>query len=195
MKCKIDGCDREVMYKADQVCQMHYFRFMRNGTYETVKKRCYRRVNPAGYHLIYEPEHTLAQSGGYVYEHRFSLFNERSHSIDKCEICGVDWAWSDIYSSHVDHIDEDKSNNKPGNLRPLCNSCNTSRSKRDYSKNDGFTIITFDGQSMTAHEWSRDKRVSVSGSTIKRRLANGQSVDSALFDKSRTYKAKCKEIE
>lgn len=38
MKCKIDGCNREAMYKADCVCQMHYFRFMRNGTYDLLSE-------------------------------------------------------------------------------------------------------------------------------------------------------------
>ena len=34
MKCKIDGCTQNARYKKDQVCQKHYFRFMRYGTYE-----------------------------------------------------------------------------------------------------------------------------------------------------------------
>lgn len=195
MKCKIIGCQKDAAYKSDQVCQMHYFRFMRNGTYDTVRKRAYRYVNPAGYHAIYEPDHPLAQQGGYVYEHRFYLFNEKGYSIKECEMCGVTWSWGDICSSHVDHIDEDKSNNKPSNLRPLCNSCNTKRTKINYSKLKGCSSITFEGKTMTATEWSRDERVSVSGSTIKRRLASGMDIKKSLFMKSKTYKAKCKELE
>jgi len=33
VKCHIDGCDRDAQYKERQLCQMHYFRHMRNGHY------------------------------------------------------------------------------------------------------------------------------------------------------------------
>ena len=71
MKCKIDGCTQNARYKKDQVCQKHYFRFMRYGTYELTSVRKYRIENPAGYQKIYEPSHFLAGKDGYVYEHRF----------------------------------------------------------------------------------------------------------------------------
>lgn len=195
MKCKIEGCEKSAVYKSDQVCQMHYFRFMRNGTYDTVRKRAYRYINPAGYHSIYEPEHCLAQKNGYVYEHRFNLFNEKGRSISKCELCNSPWSWDDIYNSHVDHIDEDKSNNKPINLRPLCNSCNTKRTKVDYSKLNGFTSISLNGKTMTATEWSRQPGVEVTRSTIVSRISKGWSVEDAIFTKSKTLKAKCKELQ
>lgn len=195
MKCKVDGCNREATYKEQQVCQMHYFRYMRNGTYGLVRKRNYRYINPAGYHAIYEPDHPLAQAGGYVYEHRFVLFNDKGYSINKCEMCGAEWSWDDIYNSHVDHIDEDRSNNKLSNLRPLCNSCNTRRTKINYSDYDGKSSITFNGETKTATEWSRESFVNVSHATIRRRLSQGWSVEDALKTPSRTYKAKCKELE
>jgi len=75
MKCKIKGCVKESVYKKDQVCQKHYFRHMRTGTYELVPSRKYRIENPAGYQKIFEPSHELADSIGYVYEHRFVYFN------------------------------------------------------------------------------------------------------------------------
>lgn len=34
MKCCVDGCDRDARYKEKQLCQMHYFRVMRNSTTE-----------------------------------------------------------------------------------------------------------------------------------------------------------------
>ena len=85
MKCKVDGCERNADYQSQQVCQKHYFRFMRNGHYDlkTVdernpynRSRKYRTQNPAGYQKIYEPNHPLAQKGGDVYEHRFVEFDQ-----------------------------------------------------------------------------------------------------------------------
>jgi len=126
--CKVTGCDRISMYKAKDVCQKHYFRFMRNGTYDIVNTKSYRLENPKGYQMIYEPSHQLAQKAkGYVYEHRFVLFNDSGESISKCEICKSHWCWYDVYNSHVDHIDKNVKNNNVNNLRPLCNSCNVSR--------------------------------------------------------------------
>jgi hypothetical protein len=103
---------------------------MRNGTYDIVNVKSYRLENPKGYQMIYEPNHYLAQKAkGYVYEHRFVLFNKVGTSISECEICKKDWCWDDVYNSHVDHIDEDVKNNNINNLRPLCNSCNVSRAR------------------------------------------------------------------
>ncbi|SOQ10381.1 hypothetical protein CFBP1573P_03056 [Pseudomonas syringae pv. persicae] len=34
MQCRVEDCGRSAMYQAAQLCQMHYFRVMRNGTTE-----------------------------------------------------------------------------------------------------------------------------------------------------------------
>jgi len=115
---------------------MHYFRWMRNGKYELkeahekkkrIYKKSYRLSNPKGYQLLFEPDHALTQTKGYVYEHRMVLFKAYGYTIKFCEKCGCDWSWDTIYKSHVDHIDKDVRNNDLPNLRPLCNSCNVTR--------------------------------------------------------------------
>lgn len=78
MKCKIDGCENNATYKSQGVCQKHYFRMMRYGTYETIrvgnaKKRI---VTPNGYVKIYVPNHELADNRGYAFEHRYKLFEK-----------------------------------------------------------------------------------------------------------------------
>ena len=125
MQCKIDGCGRDATYLKAQVCQKHYFRFMRYGTYELTKAglRKYRLTNPAGYQKLYEPTHILANKDGYVYEHRFVYFNS-GKQINKCEMCGCDINWGDC---HIDHIDNDVTNNNINNLRAVCRGCNVFR--------------------------------------------------------------------
>lgn len=145
-------------------------------------------MNPAGYHLIFEPSHPLAQRGGYVYEHRFVLFNAVGRSINACEKCGKEWSWDDIYCSHVDHINDDKSDNRVENLRPLCNACNTRRAAPEQHTIVGRHAITCDGKTMTAAEWAREPGVLVCGRTIIVRIASGMNAYDALFSKKKTHK-------
>jgi len=116
---------------------------MRNGKYELKSKhekkkrtykKSYRVSNQKGYVSVYEPGHPLSQaSKGYVYEHRFVLFNKHGYSLTECELCGAEWNWHRIYHSHVDHIDGVVTHNEDTNLRPLCNSCNVKSENRHYN--------------------------------------------------------------
>lgn len=189
-KCCVDGCDRDELYKTDHLCQMHYFRRMRNGTFDLVRARKYRTVNPAGYHKLFEPSHVLCDSSGYVYEHRKVLFDIQGFDLRECELCGAEWSWNAIYHSHVDHINNDKSDNRPENLRPLCNSCNTSRSKPEMHTVSGKIAVTHNGVTMTPEEWSRADGVNVTGKTIANRIRAGMSHSEAIFSEKKTHKQK-----
>tara|TARA_R110002111_G_scaffold157300_1_gene223892 strand:+ start:2500 stop:3084 length:585 start_codon:yes stop_codon:yes gene_type:complete len=187
--CKVDGCERKSMYIKDDVCQKHYFRFMRNGTYETVIKRKYRISNPKGYQLLYEPNHALSQEGGYIYEHRFVMYSVYGNNLPDCAMCGKVCSW-DLYTTHIDHIDEDVTNNNPKNLRSLCNSCNTGRGKKEHHLRSSATSVTYKGDTKTPTEWSRYCFCTVSGATIKRRIMDGYSVEDAILLPSKTIKRK-----
>ena len=179
MICKILDCGRPAQYRKDQVCQKHYFRFMRTGSYDKRKSK-YRIVNPAGYYSVFEPSHEVSDARGYVYEHRFVLFNEFGNSITECALCGREWRWDGGKSCHVDHIDDDITNNKIGNLRPLCNSCNTKRGRKQEHEYSHNMAVEYKGKTMTPEAWSRERFVPVSGYVIRRRLKSGWDIEKAL---------------
>ena len=181
MCCKIDGCKRKVMYKNLKLCQMHYFRFMRNGTFELTRTKKYRLTNPAGYQKLNEPLHPLANSDGYVYEHRFIYFNEISKKVDYCKLCNVPITWENC---HIDHMDNDVTNNNKDNLRALCRPCNTFRGYTKYSVG---TLIEIDGIELTAAAWSRQDGVKVRCNTIRHRLRKGYSSFDAVYGDKKTH--------
>ncbi|EGO4532866.1 HNH endonuclease [Escherichia coli] len=191
MKCKIEGCDRECRYMEQQVCQKHYFRMMRYGTYELTKhgKGKGFSTNAKGYVMIKEPLHPLAMKNGCVYEHRKVMYAKYGEQLPPCELCEKTVTWE---NAHIDHKDDRVNNNEPDNLRVLCNACNVMRSrihipshtrKRNHA-------ITFNGETKTPAEWSRDPRVSIAGNTILFRLRKGMSVEQALFGEKLTHRGK-----
>lgn len=190
MSCKIAGCQKKISYKAMGVCQMHYFRWMRNGTFERLSKdkngkvieRKIRIENPKGYQLIYNPDHILAQKNGYVYEHRLVAFDKYGDTLPDCEKCGRTLSWA-AYYTHIDHIDNNVRNNSPENLRPLCNGCNVKRGLKPRAK-----TFTFLGRDMTLYAISKHERCEVSYKGLKERVGNGWSAEYAALTKSRKSK-------
>lgn len=188
MICKIEGCGRDAMYKTQQVCQKHYFRKMRYGTYELVGPRNadgspairkYRTSNPAGYQKLYEPSHKLANSDGYCYEHRLVIYLVYGENLPDCEICGKPTDWR---TCHIDHKDNDVTNNLLENLRPVCRGCNTGRSERSTTAR-----YEIDGRFLTVTEWSKQPFVTVTRAQIKRRLDSGMNIKDALYYPNLTH--------
>jgi len=179
-KCSIEGCEKEIAYVAQKVCQMHYFRFMRTGTYDLRKKNSKKRyVEPrSGYIRLLLPDHPLSSRGGIVAEHRAVLYAIHGENLPPCEICGAALEWN---SCHVDHVDENTQNNDPKNLRALCRGCNTQRKYPDQKDLSGKIVLSFGGVEMTANEWARDPRVRITSQTIRRRKLLGMSDEDALF--------------
>lgn len=184
MKCAVEGCERDALYKGEQLCQKHYFRKWRNGTTNLVRTRKYRLQNPKGYQRIYEPNHPLSDKRGYVYEHRAVLYSKIGDVPFTCDLCGVTLTWS---TCHVDHIDNDVTNNKEENLRPTCSTCNTRRGMGEPVTWSRTHVIEFEGERKTPTEWARDSRVSVCGNQIVLRKMAGMSDADALFSAKKTH--------
>lgn len=182
MKCKVELCERDAVYVSQMVCQKHYFRMMRYGTYDLTRigKAKKKIKTPNGYIKVYKPGHVLSAKNGYAFEHRFNLYESTNGAELSCQKCGAYWNWRP-YVDHVDHIDRNRENNEKDNLRPLCNSCNVKRADKDYSSWSNRYGVTAFGETKTVTEWARDKRCSVSRCTIRRRIESGLDPESAII--------------
>lgn len=187
IKCCIDGCGRDAMYKRDKLCQKHYFRIMRNGhprlllTTEREKgvRSCKDHfITPNGYKRVYQPGHPLA-NGKYVFEHRKVIYEKYGNKLPNCELCGKEINWS---NAHIDHIDENRLNNDERNLRALCRPCNTTRTPRST-----ITRYEYNGILMSVTELAKVEGVQVCRDSLKRRLKKGIPLMDALFMKNKTH--------
>lgn len=194
IKCRIEGCDREAMYKEKALCQKHYFRIMRNGherllvskpNEKGLRNAAARLITPNGYVKIHSFNHPLARNH-YVFEHRFIMYKKYGDKLPPCECCGKEIDWN---NSHIDHIDKNKLNNVEENLRPLCRGCNTKRTERS-------TIPRFEyqGKMMTLTQLAKLDGVTVGRHQVKIRLDSGMSLEDALFMPKITHKQTKKDI-
>ncbi len=188
MKCKVEDCDRDCRYVEQQVCQKHYFRMMRYGTYELTRHGKHKPFtrNAKGYVMSRDPEHPLAMKNGFVYEHRKVIYAKYGDRLPPCELCGKEVNWNTV---HIDHKDEVVNNNEDRNLRVLCNACNVMRSRVHIPSHTRKSChaITYNGETKTPAEWSRDPRVKIAGNTILGRLKRGMTVEEALFSERITH--------
>jgi hypothetical protein len=104
-------------------------------------------------------------------------------------MCGKESKW-DSRGTHIDHIDCNKANNDPSNLRVLCNGCNVSRNRKlekEYAKR---IVLTVGNLTMTAEEWGRHEGVAVEGFCIRQRKRRGMSDFDAIYSPKRTHNKK-----
>jgi len=108
--------------------------------YEEIKKA-------AQYKILYKPDHPLAVDGT-VSEHRLVLYGAIGPGEHKCNWCGRVVQWQvgrrrNKFTLVVDHVNEDRGDNRRSNLVPSCNYCNTSRlntPKVKISKDELFIV-------------------------------------------------------
>ena len=96
-------------------------------------------IHTNGYIVLTNQEHPLAR-GGRLYDHRRVLYDKIGPGPHRCywqPLSGCKTSlleWDDI---HVDHIDNDVTNNAPENLVASCNVCNRSRSRSLWWREGG----------------------------------------------------------
>lgn len=122
----IRGCGRKTGTRKE-LCEACYAYERRVGNVGPApKKRCGRFVTKDGYVRIRLEGHILCTGDGMAYEHRVVL-HERlgDEPSTSCHWCGaVLVGWRAIV---VDHLNEQKADNRPENVVPTCNRCNRAR--------------------------------------------------------------------
>lgn len=122
--CSTPGCGKTVKRKASGQCEACYIQVRRTGgTKRRGIKGCLVRLN--GYMYRLNREHPLAHSNGYVPEHRAVMYASNPQEL-KCFWCGRTLGeWRNVC---VDHLNENKIDNRIENLVMACNRCNRQRS-------------------------------------------------------------------
>jgi len=105
------------------LCEKHYTR-KRRGAPIDGREPAGRYSSSAGYVVLFQKSHPLAQQEGRVAEHRVVAYGANNGVCPPCFWCSVSLRWEDAV---VDHLDEVKSNNDPKNLVVACNPCNRAR--------------------------------------------------------------------
>lgn len=174
MNCRVDGCGREAAYKKARLCQKHYFRVRRTGTTQKAERPQNWGIDSSGY---------LTSCG--ERQHRKIYRDHYGDNLPDCWSCGRSLSWDMGKEMHIDHINEEKTDNRIENLRASCWLCNVQRSPHGNE-----IVLTARGRSMSVTEWSRQPDVDVCYATILRRLKSGMSNEEALFAKKKTHRGK-----
>ena len=116
-----------------------------------------------------------------MYEHRFVYYEQVSKDISACELCGTSIGWGNV---HIDHIDENRKNNIPTNLRPLCSQCNTSRNRDTTREGQQFT---YQGKTQNAGAWAKEDFIKVNRGTIINRRKKGMTDEECLTARKITH--------
>ncbi len=123
-KCRNPQCSNPATRIGSGYCETCYGRLRRTGNLNQ-RVPNYRYVTGAGYIKLYKPQHPLADSFGNVFEHRYVVYENHSGDTLSCFWCGQYLlSWDTII---IDHLNEDKQDNRAANLVISCNNCNRAR--------------------------------------------------------------------
>lgn len=176
--CCVEGCDKPVRTLNTPYCDKHYMRVYRHGSTERQNKAAERKMHSGGYVLVPANGHPLA-TGRHtsIYEHRKVYYDNHGEGPFNCHHCGVEVTWDTL---HIDHLDDNKTNNVIGNLVPSCPVCNQQRGhhKQAQKMRAAGVLLTAFGRTMCVSEWARE--LGVSHNSINARLKSGWSVERAV---------------
>lgn len=153
--CEATDCGMSTRSRNSKYCEKHYMRIRRHGSTEKLSTRKEGKLeHSGGYLLVYAPEHPLAGCRSRVYEHRKVYYDIHGAGPFDCHWCGKSVNWDTL---HIDHLDDCKTNNKPGNLVPSCPVCNQKRGIGKMTKKmreKSPRRYTAHGKTMCLNEWA-----------------------------------------
>lgn len=120
--CRVHKCASPATRVGAGLCEKHYGRIRRIGTTDLVPR--VEIMLSAGYRIVKAPDHPLVQGNGWLGEHRAVAYEKYGPGPHACHWCGTDHDWPDLV---VDHLNEQKADNRPENLVVACNPCNRMR--------------------------------------------------------------------
>lgn len=178
-KCAVDGCEKPLRAGRSALCNMHYTRHWRTGSTDLNRKDVpEKRIHSNGYILVHAPEHPLSNRSR-VYEHRLVYYNAYGVGPFACVHCGKVVAWDSL---HIDHLNEDKTDNGISNLAASCPRCNMSRSgEKLRSIRIRRFGLEFGGEVKLSSEWAQ--QLGISTASLRTRLAKGWSIERALTER------------
>lgn len=121
--CDVPLCGKPSRGRSHGLCEMHYGRRRRNVSDEAKPLKEFYETK-AGYRKLLRKGHALSDSSGQVFEHRYVLHAARPVGPYGCFWCGKVLDWDTLV---VDHLNENKSDNRLENLVCSCNRCNRAR--------------------------------------------------------------------
>lgn len=174
--CNVDGCHAMANRTKHGVCEKHHARIRRNGTSDTIVTHKDRRVHSQGYIILYMPNHQLAVKR-HVFEHRYVYFEHFGSGPFACHVCGKEVGWSNL---HIDHLNDNKTDNRIENLKPACPTCNQSRGreKMKATQRKKGMLLTHNGETKCISEWADE--LQISRASLVWRLGHGWSIDKVL---------------
>jgi hypothetical protein len=124
--CSVHKCERAATRDKWTICETHYYRIRRSKN-PSVKIRPPRidTYHTQGYVLKFVGKgERFAHKNGYAFEHRLNAFEKYGEGPHDCFWCGKILDWDKIV---IDHVNEQKADNRHENLLVSCSPCNRAR--------------------------------------------------------------------
>lgn len=122
--CVVHKCRSGVRSSGSPYCEKHYGRARRGVELAGERTPMHRYITKSGYVMVIRVGHPMARNRGQVYEHRLVAYDAHGGECPGCYWCGKGLEWQ---AAVVDHLNEDKQDNRPENLLVCCNNCNRAR--------------------------------------------------------------------